>query len=668
MNKIYKVIWNEARKCYVVVAEIAKNHGKNNVRSIVERLAAKSKQAVLELFTAAQNPAGGALPAAGRWAGYPRTAAQWIVPLMTAGILLQPMSAQATEIERKSGAGGVIEQNGNVYNIYAQEIATKGDFGVNRFNQFSLDKGHIANMHFNHKGGDTTVSNLVNLVENRISISGTVNAIKSGKIDGNLYFISPKGMYLGPSGVINAGSFTGIAASSDYFNKLWDHTYNIGTDIEYNDDGSYKSGGLSSDLKNFGRRSNGSYSSMSDLKLSTGEDNGIKIEGQINTRSGIVLGAGNIQVVKNAVLQSKKDIEFSSLVNTSTADAGLGSDLDVSVNSAGDIILRAENTTSYTNNLVTSDVTEIIDTVLNSTNETKVEVAGSLQSDGNVDVSASATSEFDNTSFDLASKITNVDDLYQEFLSEMGINWAADWAKKDNSASVKLANTGSITAGGDAYLQADAKVDVKVKASTTSKTEGTSTAIPVLAVAVGVTDNKAAVDVEGAIQTGVDTDGNFKDTGNLAMAANAETKLDISASASAQTKPTDAGNQIVLGVSWATGNNKAELNIKEGDTIKAGGDISATASSSSEISSEGSASGKDETFASAAISVLDYDSAANVNIERSMEGKSITSSATNSCTRRTRAWASVSPSRTALSSGSLTMRSMSAASVFCICL
>ena len=27
MNKIYKVIWNEARNAYVVVSEIAKNHG-----------------------------------------------------------------------------------------------------------------------------------------------------------------------------------------------------------------------------------------------------------------------------------------------------------------------------------------------------------------------------------------------------------------------------------------------------------------------------------------------------------------------------------------------------------------------------------------------------------------------------------------------------------------
>ena len=128
-----------------------------------------------------------------------------------------------------------------------RSLATKGDFGVNRFNKFSLDNGHIANMHFNHKGGDTTVNNLVNLVKNRIDISGTVNAIKSGKIDGNLYFISPKGMTVGPTGVINAGSFTGLAVSSSYFDDLWDHTYNIGTDIEYNDDGSYKSGGLSSD-------------------------------------------------------------------------------------------------------------------------------------------------------------------------------------------------------------------------------------------------------------------------------------------------------------------------------------------------------------------------------------------------------------------------------------
>ena len=30
MNKIYKVIWNRVRHCYVVVSEITKNHGKDH--------------------------------------------------------------------------------------------------------------------------------------------------------------------------------------------------------------------------------------------------------------------------------------------------------------------------------------------------------------------------------------------------------------------------------------------------------------------------------------------------------------------------------------------------------------------------------------------------------------------------------------------------------------
>ncbi|MDY5482055.1 MAG: ESPR-type extended signal peptide-containing protein, partial [Veillonella caviae] len=34
MNKIYKVIWNSVRQCYVVVSEKANNHGKNKLRSI----------------------------------------------------------------------------------------------------------------------------------------------------------------------------------------------------------------------------------------------------------------------------------------------------------------------------------------------------------------------------------------------------------------------------------------------------------------------------------------------------------------------------------------------------------------------------------------------------------------------------------------------------------
>ncbi|WP_443084083.1 ESPR domain-containing protein [Veillonella parvula] len=33
MNRIYKVIWNRVKNCYVVVSEIANNRGKINGRS-----------------------------------------------------------------------------------------------------------------------------------------------------------------------------------------------------------------------------------------------------------------------------------------------------------------------------------------------------------------------------------------------------------------------------------------------------------------------------------------------------------------------------------------------------------------------------------------------------------------------------------------------------------
>ena len=33
MNKIYKVIWNKAKNCYVVTSELAKSHGKGNGRA-----------------------------------------------------------------------------------------------------------------------------------------------------------------------------------------------------------------------------------------------------------------------------------------------------------------------------------------------------------------------------------------------------------------------------------------------------------------------------------------------------------------------------------------------------------------------------------------------------------------------------------------------------------
>ena len=205
MNKIYKIIWSDVRKCYVVVAEIARNRGKNNVRTIVEGLAAHS------------------LARAGRWA----------LPFVTAGILLQPVSAWATNINAAGGSGTVVNHTdgSSVYNIYApNQLIEAGSHKVlrNHFTSFELSQGNIANMHFRNESGTLKANNLVNLVDNRININGIVNAIRENRIDGNLFFVSPNGMTVGNTGVINAGRLVALAPTQSYYDKLTSNERDFG--------------------------------------------------------------------------------------------------------------------------------------------------------------------------------------------------------------------------------------------------------------------------------------------------------------------------------------------------------------------------------------------------------------------------------------------------------
>ena len=593
MNKIYKIIWSDARKCYVVVAEIAKNRGKNNVRTIVEGLSAH------------------ALVRAGRWA----------LPFVAAGALLLPVSAWATTITPKSGVtNNVFNTKTGVYDVYAQEITTDNAFGVSRFQSFSLDNGHIANMYFKLQNDPANVNTLVNLVQNRIDVKGTVNAIKSGKIDGNLFFISPNGMTLGPSGVINAGSFTALAPTSDYFDKLWGET-NVLADQ------------LDKDLKNFGKRDDkGEFKKTTDLEFNSDAEKGIKIEGKINTRSGILLGAGDIVIAQGAVLKALKStdsqngINFNELVNTSAASAGLSGDLNAVTDKDGDIIIRAQSVSEFTKTPISS---QIYDTIRNSSNSARAEVAGQILSDGMVDVSANAQSTFDHTTWNLIDKFFNPTDISQNLFNKLGFNCTADWASKKNTASVTVTKDGNIRAGGNASLQADAGVSVVIRSATIGKKEaGTSTAIPVTSIAVADVENKAVVDVAGAVNSV---------RGDVSLAANAKAKVDILAKA--ETVPPDdfeRANAIYLGVAWATGDNIAQIDVRDkkdaqgnSTRISAGGDFTAEAHSTTDMEVTTSVTGADETFFSTAVSVIDYDSAANVNIGRSVEAKSIKSAAEN---------------------------------------
>ena len=157
-------------------------------------------------------------------------------------------------------------QNGsNVAHIYAEQAS--GDVGLNRFKTFEVGAGQIANLYFKTSPTDTNhLNTLVNTVQNQISISGTVNAIRNGQVGGNLYFISPSGMVVGSSGVINAGSLT-VMGVTDTFATASDAAAAINSNAKMWD-----------------------YSSNAP----------ITIQGRINTATGIDLRTGNTVAIEKA--------------------------------------------------------------------------------------------------------------------------------------------------------------------------------------------------------------------------------------------------------------------------------------------------------------------------------------------------------------------------------
>ena len=108
-------------------------------------------------------------------------------------------SVQATEITGVTG-------NNGVFNINPTGANAAG-IGFREYQDFTLSKGDIANLIF--KYGAENISKFVNLVDNQININGLVNTVRDGNFyNGEAIFVSPNGMVVGESGVLNVGSLS----------------------------------------------------------------------------------------------------------------------------------------------------------------------------------------------------------------------------------------------------------------------------------------------------------------------------------------------------------------------------------------------------------------------------------------------------------------------------
>lgn len=606
--------------------------------------------------------------------------------LMAAGLVMSPTAVNASEIKdvnnQPVSAKIVSAESGvyNIYNIYAQKL--HGDIAINEFAKFQLDANDIANLYF-HKQGETInadAGNLLNFVNTRIDINGTVNAIKNGTIGGNLFFLSPEGMAVGKSGVINTGALyvmapatTSLPGESNY--ESLKGVFNTGAATEEHLN-AIKNGSPLIPLNPSGTISVlGKINAADDVKLYAAQ---IAVGRNLTGEAIDGTAAGGIK--KTAAIETGVT-DFASLVNLSDDQktaAGLG-DLQATQTGNGDIVLaaRAEYANAYDKAfndlgklaglLGTTETPEINvpktitasvenygtiktstatgDVVLKAeaTNGNKdhsasdasafaqtvadVKVQGDVKAAGQVELTAKA----DNTYVDSGKSVTDKLGDTLSYVVPVGANVMI----LDNKASVTVEKEAQVE-GSQVAISAEANLDgtAGVTAAGRKLVSKVPSAIPAVGVGYAKATNEATVQIDGKVKaTGADTvDANKA----LQIKANAQSAVDHSASTTVKKSALGAGSaSLAAAVAITDHKNDATVNLN-GTAEAEQGSASVTADTVHKLNTSATAKAADETVGTAAVDVVVHASTSAVDVQGTVNAKNdVTIKATNTTDENT---------------------------------
>ena len=209
-----------------------------------------------------------------------------------------------TPVFAQTNITGISGENG-VYNIDAAKFS--GSTGFRQYSDFTLDNGDVANLKF-----DQGYDKFVNLVDNQVNINGILNTIKNNAFyEGHAIFVSPNGIVVGASGVLNVGSLTMATPSADKYNSFKNgYEADLGNHIF----GSDKYNELINDSHG-NITINGKIMAKENVEL---YGDNITIKGSQNNKAGIVAGVKNQN--KITTQQQAKQV-FDSLVQNNIKDA-----------------------------------------------------------------------------------------------------------------------------------------------------------------------------------------------------------------------------------------------------------------------------------------------------------------------------------------------------------
>lgn len=558
MNKIYKVVWNATRGCYVVASELVKTHrGKKSVRrggSILSRAGTALLLAI---------------------AGW-GAACNFIYADVT---VADPNLTNTVKRQE-------IANSGTQYDITNQQV--NNGSALNKFTDFDIGQKDVANLQLDK------VDRQINLVKNRINIEGVVNAIKDNKIGGDVYFFSDAGIAVGATGVFNVGRLT------------------LGTNTTYGE-GLYN-GGMESHLQKTAAEQAKAVAGGSDITLQGkvyAAGDVVLGAGSVNvTADSVNVTGGEIRTHRNNADtyadMKAADAYRNQLVNVSPS-ATVAKDLG-----DGHIALAAVGASTLAKPFETKGAIVIDKAYIDAAGGDTSVIASAERNGGNLMGSqASATVDISNAIIqgkDVAiSAETKVSgkvgsaDAYKTSAEEggiLGLLHATFDEQVGSLASVVKTDADSRVTVKDSQLNAanDLMISSKAESEIGSETGG---ALGV-GINVGIAHVSSNVDIQGtsALTAGKD----------IALSAEGSNAIDLQRQGSADTLP------IAIDLGWAEAKTDASVAVANGATLKANGNVDVSAKAERNLSVEVENSSGDGTLG-LAVGVIQSETKATADVQ-----------------------------------------------------
>ena len=561
MNKIYKVIWNVCRGIHVVTDENHRAHGKEASSLIVP----------VELL------------------------------VMEASLLTLPLTAVAEALDHAitvdpnwTGTTITSSQNNLHHDISTTHI--NGSVAANKFTKFQVGEKHLVDMHL-----PTNTNHLVNFVDNKISVNGTVNALKGSKVGGNLYFVSPQGMIVGKTGVINAGSLTAVITTDDAYKKyseLSDKKLPLG----------------------LGQKEEEALATLQ--KMQQGEvplnpAGVITVNGSINTGNRITLAASQIHLESGAKL-SNLETDFKDLVHikegqnvvtqSSVSDAMVTREAD---DGSGDILLLARSDSSATGSIAGSVTKQKV--------EAKIKVANgaSVKSRENVKVSSMAG----NGVYDINKSLrpSGYEQLSAEEKAkkdrEIG-HFVSDGKHKLLDVSSEIRIDGVITAAKDLDVNSVAENRL-VKSSTTMADLSTGLTLEILGTATPFNEAVYYADLKTSSLINIGKDASLSARQNLSLASVADIKLEAGTSTSLFNLFNTESTQKVPSIAAIVALVDSSSTVNVAGSLKAGKDLTITSADDLTVEASATAATKESKAVQTSVLVAKLKGTSDINVESS---------------------------------------------------